>query len=103
MSFKNHKNMKEEQLKNLIYATYANDMVLMLNGFSEVATATFGQKQHARLKKNTKEIKSNVKELDKYPRGVYKVSANAAKPSIRTSLWEMKSPSQLIDIKDDHK
>jgi hypothetical protein len=35
MSFKNHKDIKEEQLKNLIYATYVNDMVLMLNGFSE--------------------------------------------------------------------
>lgn len=87
MSFKNHKNMKEEQLKNLIYATYVNDMDLMLNGF---------QKQHAQFKKNTKEIKNSVKELYKYPKGVNKVSANA-------SLWEMKSPSQLIDIKDDHK
>ena len=102
MSIKNYKNMKEEQLKNLIYATYANDMNIMLNGFSE---GYFGQKQHAQFKKNTKEIKNNIKELDKYPRGVYKVSANAAKPSIRTSLWEMKSPLQLIDIdiKDDHK
>lgn len=70
MSFKNHKKMKEEQLKNLIYATYVNDMFLMLNGFSEVATATFGQKQHAQFKKNTKEIKNNIKELDKYSRGI---------------------------------
>lgn len=80
MSFKNHKKMKEEQPKNLIYATYVNDMVLMLNGFSE---GSFGQKQHAQFKKNTKEIKNNIKELDKYPK--------------------KKSLLQLIDIKDDHK